>query len=122
ELPDETPRAPWGEKGGKGFGPVAPGFTFVVLGFRISGYERLGLMLELQLTLDFSCCACDHLVNVTVKCTGKGLAAGGRTVAAVNVPCPTCGSVNRVYFEPSGTVRDVAPCHGNFQWLEPSIN
>jgi hypothetical protein len=79
-------------------------------------------MLELKVTLDFSCCACDHAVSVTVKCSGKGLSSGLRTVAAVNVPCPTCGMINQLYFEPSGTVRAVAPYAGPRPRLEPSIN
>ena len=29
----------------------------------------------------------------------------GRRVAAVNVPCPTCGQINQLCFEPNGTVR-----------------
>ena len=32
-------------------------------------------MVEVKVTLDFACCACDHSVSVTVKCTGKGLTA-----------------------------------------------
>src|SRR5262249_20844685 len=66
-------------------------------------------MPELLLTLDFACCTCDHPVGVTVKCAGKGLKAGLRTVAAVPIACPHCGVVNELYFEPSGTVRGVAP-------------
>ena len=58
-------------------------------------------------------CLCSEPVSVTVKCAGKGLAAKARrTVAAVNVPCPTCGSINQLYFEPSGTVHAVAPVPG----------
>jgi hypothetical protein len=79
-------------------------------------------MLELQVTLDFACCTCGHSVNVTLHCKGKGLAAGLRTVAAVNVPCPTCGAVNRLYFEPGGTVRDVAPYTGPRPQPVPSVN
>jgi len=79
-------------------------------------------MLELRLTLDFACCNCERPVSVTVKCAGKGLAGGARTVAAVNVPCPNCGNVNQLYFEPSGTVRDVVPYRAPRQLLEPSMN
>ena len=43
-----------------------------------------------------------------LKCTGDGLATGGQDVATVNVPCPTCGQVNQLVFEPNGTVR--SPC------------
>jgi hypothetical protein len=79
-------------------------------------------MPELKVTLDFACCTCNNGVSVTVQCSGKGLAAGPRTVAAVNVPCPGCGSVNQLYFEPSGTVRAVAPYTGARPLPVPSIN
>ena len=79
-------------------------------------------MLQVDVTLDFACCTCERPVSVTVRCVGKGLAGGARTVAAVNVPCPNCGNVNRLYFEPSGTVRDVVPYRGPRQVLEPSVN
>ena len=81
-------------------------------------------MVELKLVLDFACCTCEGPVSVTVKCAGKGLAAGGRTVAAVSVPCPHCYSVNEIYFEPSGTVRDVHPCRAPRGVLQimPSMN
>jgi phage FluMu protein Com len=57
-----------------------------------------------------------------VKCSGKGLVAGARTVAAVNVPCPSCSSVNQLYFEPSGTIHAVAPFRGPRSVPEPSVN
>ena len=57
-------------------------------------------MMELQLVLDFACCSCNHTLSVSLKCSGKGLAAGGRSVAAVKVPCPTCNGMNELYFEP----------------------
>ena len=80
-------------------------------------------MPEVQVTLDFACCTCNHTVGVTLQCTGKGLDAGFRIVAAVNVPCPTCGSVNRLYFEPhGGTVRDVEPYTGPRPRPIPSVN
>ncbi len=80
-------------------------------------------MMELKVILDFACCHCQGSVSVTVKCAGKGLATAGRTVAAVNVPCPTCGGVNKLYFEPSGTVRAVTPTAAGARPLpEPSIN
>jgi hypothetical protein len=66
-------------------------------------------MMELKVTLDFDCYYCGHPVGVTLVCEGKGLAAGLRTVASVNVPCPTCGDINRLFFEPSGRVRSVQP-------------
>jgi phage FluMu protein Com len=78
-------------------------------------------MVELQVILDFACCHCEQSVGVTVKCAGKGLTAHTRAVASVPVPCPTCGQVNQLYFEPSGTVRDVVPGKAARR-LEPSIN
>jgi hypothetical protein len=79
-------------------------------------------MLELLVTLDFACWTCGYPVKVTLHCAGKGLAAGLRTVAAVNVPCPTCGAVNHVSFEPCGIVRDVAPYTGPRPQPVPSVN
>jgi hypothetical protein len=79
-------------------------------------------MMELKVNLDFACCLCQEPVSVTVQCAGKGLATAGRTVATVNVPCPTCGAVNLLCFEPNGTVRGVAPCPGPRPMPEPSIN
>jgi hypothetical protein len=79
-------------------------------------------MLELQVILDFACCICGEAMSVTVKCSGKGLAAGARTVAAVNVPCPSCASVNQLFFEPSGTIHAVAPFQGPRPVPEPSVN
>lgn len=79
-------------------------------------------MPEVKVTLDFPCCTCEQSISVTVKCEGKGLFAGARTVAAVNVPCPTCGSVNQLYFEPNGTVRAVSPYAGPRPVPEPSMN
>jgi hypothetical protein len=67
-------------------------------------------MMELKVTLDFACCHCSAPVGVTVRCTGQGLAHGGRdAVAAVHVPCPSCGQTNELLFEPAGAVRDVRP-------------
>jgi hypothetical protein len=79
-------------------------------------------MMDLQVILDFTCCACGQPMSVTVKCSGKGLAAGSRAVAAVNVPCPTCASVNQLYFDPSGRVHAVAPFQGPRPVPEPSVN
>lgn len=78
-------------------------------------------MVELQVILDFACCHCERPVGVTVKCAGKGLTSQTRAVAGVQVPCPSCGQVNQVYFEPNGTVRDVVPARGSRR-LEPSVN
>lgn len=79
-------------------------------------------MIELKVTLDFACCTCEHPVGVTVHCAGKGLCQGARTVAAVNVPCPHCGCINQLYFEPNGTVHAVSPYSGPRQVPEPSVN
>jgi len=79
-------------------------------------------MIEVEVTLRFACCVCDEPVSVTVKCKGKGLAAGPRTVAAVNVPCPNCGLVNQLSFAPSGTVRSVALYQSPYPVPEPSCN
>jgi hypothetical protein len=62
------------------------------------------------LTLDFACCACGEAVRVTVQCKGKGLGStAADTVAAVNVPCPSCQQINQLCFEPGGRVRSVRP-------------
>jgi hypothetical protein len=80
-------------------------------------------MMDLQLTLDFACCGCDESVSVTVRCQGKGLMGGAvQSVAAVNVPCPTCGQVNQLFFEPSGAVRTVRPYAGARSVPGPSVN
>jgi hypothetical protein len=78
--------------------------------------------LQVVVVLDFACCLCQQSVSVTVKCAGKGLTAGSQAVAAVKVPCPNCGSVNQLYFEPSGTVRAVSPCPTTRPVPEPSLN
>ena len=83
---------------------------------------QIKTMMELNVSLDFACCNCKQSVGVTLKCEGKGLAAGLLTVASVNVPCPTCGAVNLLYFEPSGTVHAVSPYKGPRHVPEPSIN
>jgi hypothetical protein len=66
-------------------------------------------MLELQVILDFACCNCGDPVSVTVRCEGQGMALKGRTVASVEVPCPACWGMNRLFFEPTGVVRAVTP-------------
>jgi len=63
-------------------------------------------MTELHVTLDFACCDCEQAMTVTVTCTGKGLTRRD-AVAAANVPCPSCGQVNQVSFDPDGTVESV---------------
>lgn len=66
-------------------------------------------MTQLQVSLDFACCACLEAIGVTVRCTGKGLLGGNRGAARVNIPCPTCGDINTVLFDPCGIVRSVDP-------------
>ncbi len=79
-------------------------------------------MMELKLDLDFACCTCGTPMGVTLKCAGKGLTGGAHSVAAVKIPCPTCSSINEVYFEPSGTIHAVAPHRGGLAAAEPSLN
>jgi phage FluMu protein Com len=79
-------------------------------------------MPELRVTMDFACCFCSLSVGVTVQCAGSKVALQGRTVAAVNVPCPNCGSVNQLCFEPNGTVRAVSPVQVPREVPEPSVN
>lgn len=79
-------------------------------------------MMELNLTLDFACCGCGDQVGVVVRCEGKGLASESREVARVAVPCPTCATVNQVYFEPSGRIRKLSRGLSARTLLEPSLN
>ncbi len=79
-------------------------------------------MMDVKVSLDFACCSCAQPVGVVLKCEGKGLAAGPRTIAAVNVPCPTCGAINKLHFEPSGRVHSVSPYPASRQVAEPSLN
>jgi hypothetical protein len=79
-------------------------------------------MMELKVDLSFACYHCELPVGVTVVCQGKCVFPGSRSVAAVNVPCPHCSSVNQLYFEPSGQVRGVAPYKSSHYELEPSVN
>jgi hypothetical protein len=79
-------------------------------------------MMEMKVVLEFACASCSQSVSVTVKCQGKGLATAGRTVASVNVPCPGCGTMHRLDFEPNGIVRAVNPFNSPRPLLEPSVN
>jgi hypothetical protein len=79
-------------------------------------------MMELQVILDFACCSCNESVSVTVRCEGKSLSQTARSVAHVNVPCPSCSTINRLSFEPNGTVRRVSQYTAPWTVLEPSIN
>jgi len=78
--------------------------------------------MEVEVDLHFSCCVCLHGVSAKVRCSGKGLQAGPRGVAAVNLPCPNCGRVIQLCFEPSGAVRAVAPYRAPCQVPQPSVN
>jgi hypothetical protein len=79
--------------------------------------------MERTLTLEFACCECRSPVGATVRCRGTG---SGRDwihqVAAVSIPCPDCGQINQVAFEPTGQVRAVRPFAGFRPVPEPSIN
>lgn len=79
-------------------------------------------MVELELILDFACCICNDPVSVTVRCEGSHAALKGRTVAAVNIPCPHCGSISKLCFEPNGTVRAVLPGTAPRPLPVPSLN
>lgn len=80
-------------------------------------------MMELNVTLEFACCCCEQPVSVTVHCSGEGLGRKeGDPLAAVNVPCPTCGQLNQLFFDPTGTVRSVRPYTCIRVVPEPSVN
>jgi hypothetical protein len=66
-------------------------------------------MTSLELTLNYCCQECEEAVEIKVTCEGKGLAAGPRVVAGVNVPCPFCGETSQVCFHPTGQVVAVRP-------------
>ena len=78
--------------------------------------------MELEVVLDFKCCHCRHPLGATLKCAGKGLAAPGDPVAAVNIPCPTCNSINKVCFHRSGEIARVLPYRQPWGILTPSLN
>jgi phage FluMu protein Com len=84
-------------------------------------FEDPSFMLELEVSLDFSCCICLHDMGVTLRCAGKGLAGGAKARAAVKVPCPTCGNMNKIVFAPDGTLHHVAPAEASLV-PEPSLN
>jgi hypothetical protein len=77
----------------------------------------------LFVSLDFNCCNCSGPVYVTLRCEGPGLeGAAARSVAAVRIPCPACGQVNELLFEPCGRVRDVRPWRNWPAIPTPSLN
>ncbi len=80
-------------------------------------------MMELELSLNFDCCGCSDPVGVKLHCTGKGLTSEERkTVAVVKIPCPSCGLINDILFEPTGKVRKVKPSGRQPLVPVPSIN
>ena len=70
--------------------------------------------MEREVILDFACCNCKHSIGVTLKCSGKGLSACHAAVAAVDIPCPTCSSINELVFDPSGTQIDDWHAQGTY--------
>ena len=80
-------------------------------------------MKEVQVILGFACCHCDQPVSVTVQCRGKLTGRDAlRLVARVSIPCPSCQSVNQLYFDPSGRVHAVEPYCSTRPLYEPSLN
>jgi hypothetical protein len=79
-------------------------------------------MRAIEVVLDFCCGACGSYISATVRCAGKGLAAGPHTVAAARIACPACGGTNQVCFEPCGRVRAVDALRSLEEVLEPSFN
>jgi len=79
-------------------------------------------MTELKVNLDFDCHACHQAIGVTVQCAGEHLDDKARILASVVVPCPCCGHMNKLLFEPNGTVHDVRPVHPPARIPEPSVN
>ena len=78
------------------------------------------VMMELNVTLEFSCVGCEEFVTVTVQCKGADLR--DEALAAVRVPCPHCHAINQLSFETNGTVRSVRPCVCYRPLPEPSVN
>jgi hypothetical protein len=78
--------------------------------------------MEREVILEFACAHCRHPVGVTLKCSGKGMAACHAAVAAVDIPCPTCSGINELVFDPSGTVHLVRPQRLLMRIPAPSLN
>jgi hypothetical protein len=79
-------------------------------------------MRPIEVELEYCCPACGHRVAARLRCSGRGLAAGPHTVAAVRVSCLTCDGTSLVYFEPCGRLRAVEPCQGPHEALVSSLN
>ncbi len=80
-------------------------------------------MLELEVILEFTCCACGDPLGVTLKCEGNGLAAGKNAMASVKVPCPNCQNINQIFFTPDdGTLHHVRLDRQNVLLPVPSYN
>jgi hypothetical protein len=80
-------------------------------------------MLDLEVVLDFACCACGDPVGLTVKCTGKSLGVGKNEVAPVSIPCPGCQVINHVLFSPDdGNVIHVFAEKPRYMIPKPSYN
>jgi hypothetical protein len=79
-------------------------------------------MMGLMTDLDFICFHCENSMSVTLRCEGKGLMTEECPRAAVNVPCPHCGGINHVVFEPKGTLCLVSEFQNPFRQWEPSLN
>jgi hypothetical protein len=78
-------------------------------------------MRPIDVELEFPCASCGEPVYARVRCSGKGLAEGPHTVAAVRLPCPHCDATSRVCFQPCGVIVAVDECPAPAE-LEPSIN
>jgi phage FluMu protein Com len=78
-------------------------------------------LLALHVNLDFACCICGHLVGVTLRCEGTGLASRN-PVASVKVPCPTCAGINQIFFSPGGTLHRVEREQVRYRMPEPCTN
>ncbi len=84
-----------------------------------------GVGQEVYLTLDFACCRCGGPVSVIVKCQsqGGGVESDNETpVASTSVPCPNCGQINQLFFEPTGCIRAVKPYRCFRPLPVPSVN
>jgi hypothetical protein len=72
-----------------------------------------------QVRIDFACVGCARPVGLTVHRRGCGEQL---EVAAVLAPCPCCGQINHVMFDPDGSVRSVGKYTSIRDVPEPSVN